>query len=255
MTIFLKKKFNEYAQVHNTLLRDSTLSWKAKGIGAYLESHQDGYNLSYEFIQGAAKDGRESVQSGVKELKEAGYLEILQIRNEDGTIKYFWIFDSQKLSEEYLSEIKETVYGFTVSGLAVDGQTVDGKSSTKNNNKKNHSKKTITKNTLSKRDEQEKEREDFKKLKSDSQSNEKKFKSFKAFKEFMISNYSGVFETRFKSESGLGYSETTGIKISPTGHLLNMVSGKILEQNEAFKVWQYMFLQQESILHYCAKKN
>lgn len=71
----------------------------------------------------------------------------------------------------------------------------------------------------------------------------------------MVDNYSGKFETTFKKESGLGYLPDTKIKLSNTGYLYNTVAENFLEQKQAFKVWEYLYLQQENVLEFLKLRN
>jgi hypothetical protein len=57
-------------------LEDKRLSWKAKGLLLYLLSKPDNWNANSIQLEGESKDGRESVLSGLKELRENGYIEL-----------------------------------------------------------------------------------------------------------------------------------------------------------------------------------
>jgi hypothetical protein len=63
-----------YAQVPNRWMRDERLSWKAKGLLAYLLGHAAGFRVSQNLMQRQATDGRDSLLSGLAELEHAGYL-------------------------------------------------------------------------------------------------------------------------------------------------------------------------------------
>lgn len=62
------------AQINTTALADGTLSFKARGILAYLLSLPAGTEISAEKITRSGTDGERAVKSGLKELEEAGYL-------------------------------------------------------------------------------------------------------------------------------------------------------------------------------------
>jgi hypothetical protein len=70
--------------VPNAWLRDERLSWKAKGLLAYLSSHAEGYRVSQNQMLRQAADGRDSLLSGLAELEEAGYLVKLSRDRDDG---------------------------------------------------------------------------------------------------------------------------------------------------------------------------
>lgn len=62
------------AQIHTAALADGTLSFKARGILAYLLSLPAGTDISPERITRSGTDGERAVKSGLKELQDAGYL-------------------------------------------------------------------------------------------------------------------------------------------------------------------------------------
>ena len=60
---------------------DEGLSWKAKGMFAWLLTKADSDPFEREEMVGLSSDGGQSVNSGINELLEAGYLERLQLRS------------------------------------------------------------------------------------------------------------------------------------------------------------------------------
>ena len=81
-TIFLReKKERDYTVINNTILKDTRISWKAKGLFCYLLSLPKDWNICMNDLQNRAKDGIDGLKSAVKELKEYGYL--IQKRNKD----------------------------------------------------------------------------------------------------------------------------------------------------------------------------
>ena len=86
MGIFRVKKDrnNPYVMLNKHFLHDDNLSWKAKGILAYLLSKPDDWQIYEAEIIKHSKDGRESVRSGIKELINNGYIKRTAIRGEKG---------------------------------------------------------------------------------------------------------------------------------------------------------------------------
>lgn len=78
--------FDQFTQVPNRWARDPRLSYKAKGLLTYILSHRDDYELSTEQAVREAKDGIDSVYSGLRELEKHGYLRRFRRRNADGTL-------------------------------------------------------------------------------------------------------------------------------------------------------------------------
>lgn len=81
----LKNKKNPYVQINKTCLNDERLSWKAKGLLAYMLSLPDDWLIHRNELVTHSRDGLDSVKSILKELKKFGYLNCYQERNEDGT--------------------------------------------------------------------------------------------------------------------------------------------------------------------------
>lgn len=73
--------------VPRNIMRDRSLSWKAKGIVAFMASHQEGFQVNRSFLEAAATDGKEALNSGLRELREAGYLTTERVHDEDGRIQ------------------------------------------------------------------------------------------------------------------------------------------------------------------------
>lgn len=65
---------DHFTIISNAWLRDESLSWKAKGLLAYLASHAQGFRVSQNLMLRQATDGRDSLLSGLAELERAGYL-------------------------------------------------------------------------------------------------------------------------------------------------------------------------------------
>lgn len=73
---------DHFTIIPNDWARDATLSWKARGLLAYLASHSEGFRVSLSLLMRAATDGRESLMSGLAELEESGYL----VREQGGLV-------------------------------------------------------------------------------------------------------------------------------------------------------------------------
>lgn len=75
-----------FVMVPSTTITDKRLSFKARGILAYLLDKPDGWDVRAESIaRDSDKDGREAVQSGLRELAAAGYYRLERRRMRDGT--------------------------------------------------------------------------------------------------------------------------------------------------------------------------
>ena len=101
--IRVKRLPSSFVQMHKGFLEDPHLSYKAKGILAYLLTKPDGWIVMVADIIKHGKDGKESTYNGLKELQTHGYYKRKQIRNDKGQIAYWesiicevpiWTYDS-----------------------------------------------------------------------------------------------------------------------------------------------------------------
>jgi hypothetical protein len=65
---------DNFTLISNALLRDASLSLKARGLAAWLWSHAETYSLSVERIADQTGGGLAAVRTGIQELEARGYL-------------------------------------------------------------------------------------------------------------------------------------------------------------------------------------
>ncbi|AMB93604.1 hypothetical protein [Aerococcus sanguinicola] len=87
---FRIKKTSNYSVIDNDFLHRSDLSWKAKGILAYLLSLPDDWVIRIETVKAQATDGKTSFRSGWTELVKQGYIERNPVRNGAGQRIKYW---------------------------------------------------------------------------------------------------------------------------------------------------------------------
>jgi len=68
------KRNTPFVQIDKTPLQDQTLSWKAKGLLAYLLSLPDDWQIYVNELTKHAKDGRDSTRTALNELIKSGYV-------------------------------------------------------------------------------------------------------------------------------------------------------------------------------------
>lgn len=84
---FKNRRRRAFTQIDNEVLQNnSKLSWKAKGILAVMLSFPDDWSYSIADLIKRAKDGRDSLYGGLKELENAGYLKREQTKDKKGKI-------------------------------------------------------------------------------------------------------------------------------------------------------------------------
>ena len=79
---FRVSKDKNYTTINNTGLKDKRLTWKAKGILAYILSLPDDWVFYMEEVAEHAKDKLDSLKSGMKELKGYGYVKRYPVKDE-----------------------------------------------------------------------------------------------------------------------------------------------------------------------------
>lgn len=83
--IRIHKKQNGFVMIDREFLENENLSWKAKGILAYLLSKPDNWKVIVKDIVNHSTDGKAAVYNGLNELKGCGYYEKKPIRDDRGT--------------------------------------------------------------------------------------------------------------------------------------------------------------------------
>lgn len=95
-------KENPYFQFNRASIEDNRLSFKAVGILAYLLSKPDNWTIREADLVKRHTDGATAVRSGLRELKDHGYLHVVSIRGENGKIESWeqLVFETPKTDEE-----------------------------------------------------------------------------------------------------------------------------------------------------------
>lgn len=99
MPVIKSKITTEFTTLKNKLLNDTNLSFKARGLLAFMLSLPSDWKFySSEIVKHSNKDGQASINSAIKELKENGYLEIRQVFKDGKFSGNEWIvYDYPKL--------------------------------------------------------------------------------------------------------------------------------------------------------------
>ena len=103
----IRRKRTYYAQVSNVALRDETMSLKAKGLLALIESYLslENFILYKDFLMSKSLDGETAFRGAWKELKEHGYL--IQYKLKDNNTKHFYyeyeICDNPQVENQHMA--------------------------------------------------------------------------------------------------------------------------------------------------------
>lgn len=133
-----KNKENPYVMLNKEFLNDETLSWKAKGMLAYLLSLPDDWKIYEEEIATHSKDGIKATRSGIKELITSGYIHREQLR-ENGKFKGYGycVYESPTVMPKQENGDNITVMPKSENGKSKNGKQENRKRHTTNNDSTN----------------------------------------------------------------------------------------------------------------------
>src|SRR5690606_7187327 len=134
------RKDTNYVVMDKTFLNDTRLSWKAKGILAYMLSKPDDWTFYLDELVKHSTDGESSFKSGFNELKKYGYVRRERQKREDGTFKWETIVYERPYTD-FPSVENPSMENPLVENPSMENQTL------LNNNKLNNNK--LSNNKLS----------------------------------------------------------------------------------------------------------
>lgn len=104
MAVIRVHKNHDYTVISNRLFREKGMSLKAKGLLALMLSLPDTWDYSISGLVAICKENESSIKTGLNELKEFGYLEIIKqdpSETKSGRIEYVYnIYESPKQERE-----------------------------------------------------------------------------------------------------------------------------------------------------------
>ncbi|MFH8405337.1 hypothetical protein ACH4FX_11275 [Streptomyces sp. NPDC018019] len=104
MTILRRHLSSGFTVLPNSTLNDERLSFRARGILAWLISKPDNWQVRITAIAAAGKEGREAVAEAVRELKRFGYYRVVTERGPGGRfVRFTEVYDTAQdwAAEEY----------------------------------------------------------------------------------------------------------------------------------------------------------
>lgn len=84
MASFRIHKNNDYTVINNSVFKNRSLTWKAKGLLATMLSLPDDWDYSVNGLAALSNGGRDQVIKILDELEAAGYLDMVKTRNSKG---------------------------------------------------------------------------------------------------------------------------------------------------------------------------
>ena len=219
MAKITKKLSVKYTTIDTNVLTDHLLSYKAKGIYSYLISRPDNWEYNMRNVINTSTDGRESVQSGIKELEsyQGGLLKRIRSHDEFGKFKgWDWeIYDTYTMSPTDGSPVNRE--------NRLSEKPSDGKPTTRNKEYKINKFKKNDLNNLS-----------------------LEIVDFKTFKKQLLESCPD-FEFKLPYPNKLKFSkEHKGFKLK-NGYIYDHYNDRFLNKDESFLVWDELYIIQERV--------
>lgn len=82
--LHIKRAISNIAIMYDEYLEDVNLSWKAKGLLAYFLSQPEEWELTLTHLKTVCTDGMSSINAGIAELVNLGYIRRTRLKNEKG---------------------------------------------------------------------------------------------------------------------------------------------------------------------------
>lgn len=101
-----------FTVIPNRILRDDLLSYRARGLLAYLLSQPNDWQISSRRLAIQSGEGRDAVRTALRELMDVGYLELLKLQDHAGK----WV-------TEYV--VTDTPWYFEAEPVDNDAEPVD----------------------------------------------------------------------------------------------------------------------------------
>jgi hypothetical protein len=86
---------NHFTIVDNAIVNNHNLTYRARGILIYLLSKPDGWYTSAQRLSSMHTEGRDAINTCLKELQEHGYMQLVRRQDDLGHWESHWlVFDS-----------------------------------------------------------------------------------------------------------------------------------------------------------------
>ena len=148
-TIIKRGKTADYTIISNIATRDSRLTWKAKGLLAYIMGLPEDWKINIADLASKSKDGRDATARALNELIEMGYAVRKRLIGENGRFEGY-CYTVTDIPETDITTDGNTIDGKSVNGFSINGKSINGKSiygkcqTTNNiNNKEINTKETL----------------------------------------------------------------------------------------------------------------
>ena len=104
MAVVRVNKNKDYTVMSNYHLRTKDMSLKAKGLMSLMLSLPDDWDYSVKGLEAICKEGRDSINAALSELKRFGFLKIEKVKGEDGKFSYLYNIYEYPVSNENIQK-------------------------------------------------------------------------------------------------------------------------------------------------------
>ena len=120
--IRVQKRPSNFVMMDKGFLENSGLSWKAKGMLAYLLSKPDNWKVIVKDLVSHSTDGKSAIYSGLNELKELGHYQKIAVRDESGRRISHW---EGTISEVPMESLVNTPFSLLPDFQEIENQDID----------------------------------------------------------------------------------------------------------------------------------
>jgi biotin operon repressor len=86
---------SNFSVISNSVIRDSRLSYRARGVLLEILSRPDNWRVSGDSLARSGKEGRDAILTALKELRDCGYIRTVTNRLPNGTFETInYVYDS-----------------------------------------------------------------------------------------------------------------------------------------------------------------
>ena len=144
--IRVQRKPSNFVMMDKGFLENPNLSWKSKGILAYLLSKPDNWKVVARDLVNHATDGKSAVYSGLNELKLQGHYKKYSVRDNEGRRISHW---EGTISEVPMESLENTPLSLLpdfqeIENQEIENQDIENRERSNNNSNNNQSSQVLS---------------------------------------------------------------------------------------------------------------
>ena len=96
---------NNFTIIKNEIVRDTKVSYRARGLLAYLLSQPDHWRTNSDRLTYPGTEGRDAIRSALKELSDVGYVVLVKRQRANGTWLTEWLVYDEPIANRTVDEL------------------------------------------------------------------------------------------------------------------------------------------------------